>query len=613
MYKTYLNNRIFFLIFLGLVFSDCTKDDPAWTLEKILPKVKTLSVSDISANSATINVQLIHDGGYDIIEKGVCYSLAPNPTIDNSTKVLNSENVQTFLVKIQNISESSTYYVRSFAKNKKGVSYGESLQFTTKGLGKVTTQDATNINHNSATLNGNAISNGQSTISSMGFFIGETQDKIDQKFNITTNVLGPFTRQVTNIKTNTTYYFRAYIETANGSALGEIKSFKTLSSVLPTVTTGTPVALSSISFNCTGNVTMAGSSSVTSRGICYSTSASPTTSSSTKYSGSGIGQFTVTVDFLSPGGITYYIRAFAISDVGTTYGNQVTFTTGSCNPSLSTVPPTSITQNSATSGGTITSNGGFNITSKGVIWSTSQNPTISLSTKTNNGSGSGSFTSQITGLTANTRYYIRSYATNSCGTSYGLQESFTTSNPSSSGTITVGNGTLVESGTVNPITTPFGTYFTDTRHTYLIRASEMQNAGGSSGNISHVSFNVTSASNINVNNFALRIGTTTNNILDENTTYSFDVNTTYQTFNMASFSLGWIEFPLSSSFYWNGSRNIVIEVCFDNIDFNTNSLVQYSTLGYKCNFLAFKDNASGCSLNWEFYSETRPNMRFRFN
>jgi hypothetical protein len=613
MYKTHLNNRFFYLIFLVLVFCDCTKDDPSWTLEKILPKVKTTGVSDITANSASISVELIHDGGYDIIEKGVCFSLTPNPTIDSGNKVVNSENVQIFIAKIQNISESSTYFVRSFAKNKKGVSYGESLQFTTKGLGKVTTLDATNINTNNATLNGNAISNGQSNILSMGFFIGESQDKIDQKFNITTNVLGAFARQVVDLKINSIYYFRAYIETANGTSLGEIKSFKTLSSVLPTVTTENPVPLSSISFNCTGNVTSAGSSPVTSRGICYSTTPSPTTSSSTKYSGSGVGQFTSTIDFLTAGAVTYYIRAFAISNVGTSYGNQVIFTTGNCIPSLSTVTPSSITQTSASSGGSLIANNGFNITSKGVVWSTSQNPTISLSTKTNNGSGSGSFTSQITGLTANTRYYIRSYATNSCGTGYGLQESFTTPNTSSSGTITIGNGTSVESSTVDPSVTPFGTYYSDTRHLYLIRASEIQNAGGSSGNISHVSFNVTSASNITINNFALRIGTTSNSVLDENNSYSFAVNTTYQPFNMASFSLGWIEFPLSSQFYWNGSSNIVIEVCFDNSNYNTNSSVQYSNTGYKSNLLAFRDNTSGCSLNWEFYVENRPNMRLKFN
>ena len=60
------------------------------------------------------------------------------------------------------------------------------------------------------------------------------------------------------------------------------------------------------------------------------------------------------------------------------------------------------------------------------VWSTSTNPTILLTTKTTDGTGSGAFTSTITGLTANTQYYVRSYATNSAGTSYGNEFTFTT-------------------------------------------------------------------------------------------------------------------------------------------------------------------------------------------
>jgi uncharacterized protein (TIGR02145 family) len=82
-----------------------------------------------------------------------------------------------------------------------------------------------------------------------------------------------------------------------------------------------------------------------------------------------------------------------------------------------------LTSTSAQSGGIITSDGGNTITAKGVVWSTSSGPTVALSTKTNDGSGVGTFTSTLTGLTLNTVYYIRSYATNSVGTSYGPEVS----------------------------------------------------------------------------------------------------------------------------------------------------------------------------------------------
>lgn len=92
---------------------------------------------------------------------------------------------------------------------------------------------------------------------------------------------------------------------------------------------------------------------------------------------------------------------------------------------LSTLPIGNTTGTSATSGGNITSDGGTNITQRGVVWSTNPNPTTANSLTTN-GSGIGNYTSTLTGLTANTTYYVRAYATNSAGTAYGNELSFTT-------------------------------------------------------------------------------------------------------------------------------------------------------------------------------------------
>jgi hypothetical protein len=94
-------------------------------------------------------------------------------------------------------------------------------------------------------------------------------------------------------------------------------------------------------------------------------------------------------------------------------------------PTITTASVSSITNSTATSGGTIISDGGATIIAQGVCWNTSRNPTTSNS-KTIDGSGTGSFTSSITGLTFSTKYYIRSYATNNVGTSYGNNDSFTT-------------------------------------------------------------------------------------------------------------------------------------------------------------------------------------------
>jgi len=112
-------------------------------------------------------------------------------------------------------------------------------------------------------------------------------------------------------------------------------------------------------------------------------------------------------------------------------------------PSLAVLTSTSassIGTNSATSGGTISKDGGSYVISRGVVWSTSQSPTIESSSKTFDGSGIGSFTSSITGLASSTTYYIRAFAINSVGTSYGAQTSFTTSEPIS--TVTTATGRI---------------------------------------------------------------------------------------------------------------------------------------------------------------------------
>jgi uncharacterized protein (TIGR02145 family) len=94
-------------------------------------------------------------------------------------------------------------------------------------------------------------------------------------------------------------------------------------------------------------------------------------------------------------------------------------------PIVTTTNVSEITQTTALTGGTVTADGGAEITDIGVCWSTSPNPTIS-STKTSSDKGTGSFTSSITGLTANTKYYVRAYATNSVGTTYGNEVTFNT-------------------------------------------------------------------------------------------------------------------------------------------------------------------------------------------
>lgn len=93
-------------------------------------------------------------------------------------------------------------------------------------------------------------------------------------------------------------------------------------------------------------------------------------------------------------------------------------------PSINTIAISSLSATTAVAGGTIISDGGSSIISKGVCWGTSLNPTINLSTKTNEGIGISNFSSNITGLSTGTTYHVRAFATNSIGTSYGQDIQF---------------------------------------------------------------------------------------------------------------------------------------------------------------------------------------------
>ena len=210
---------------------------------------------------------------------------------------------------------------------------------------------------------------------------------------------------------------------------------KTSDNINPTlkisISTDAVIEITSSTATSGGNISADGGASVIARGIVWATSQNPTIALSTKTSnGTGTGAFTSELTSLAAN-TTYYVRAYASNSAGTAYGNELTFKTSAVVtttvPTLTTTSASSITQSTATSGGNISADGGATVTARGVIWATSQNPTIALSTRTSNGTGTGAFTSALTSLVANTTYYVRAYATNSAGTAYGNEVTFKTS------------------------------------------------------------------------------------------------------------------------------------------------------------------------------------------
>lgn len=122
---------------------------------------------------------------------------------------------------------------------------------------------------------------------------------------------------------------------------------------------------------------------------------------------------------------TYYARAYATGPAGTVYGEELTFTTLPVLATVTTTAATDVEGTTALTGGEVTADGGSAVTARGVVYGTTANPTIAGS-KTTDGDAIGVFESSLTGLSGLTTYYVRAYATNSAGTAYGPEISFTT-------------------------------------------------------------------------------------------------------------------------------------------------------------------------------------------
>ena len=163
-----------------------------------------------------------------------------------------------------------------------------------------------------------------------------------------------------------------------------------------------------------GTISSDGGNTIISKGVCWSITINPTINDSHTNEGSGANNFTSTISNLAPG-TNYYYRAYITNSNGTYYGSTYVLSIPVTLPTVTTTEASFITINSAVSGGNVTSDGGAAITARGVCW----DPATILGNHTVDGSGLGSFTSNLTNLQGNADIWVRAYATNSAGTAYG--------------------------------------------------------------------------------------------------------------------------------------------------------------------------------------------------
>ncbi len=432
----------------------------------ISPVITTQAVNGISTNTATGNGNITTLGIPNPTSHGVCWNTSGIPTTadfvaDNGA----ASATGAYTVSMTGLSVNTTYYVRAFATNTTGTSYGTEVSFITNGIAPtVTTQAVSSITASTATGNANITSLGIPNPSAHGICWNTTGNPTTANFvvnNGAASATGVYTASMIGLSANTTYYVRAFATNIAGTSYGAEVSFTT-AAIAPTVTTQAVSGITSNSATGNGNITSLGVPNPTVHGVCWNTTGNPTTTDFVVDNGatSVIGAFTASMSSLTAN-TTYYVRAFATNIAGTSYGTEVSFTTNGIAPTVTTQAVASITANTATGNGNITSLGIPNPTAHGVCWNTAGTPTTANFVVDNGATLiTGAFTASMTSLSANTTYYVRAFATNIAGTSYGTEVSFTTAAIAPSVTTqtvsditantATGNGNINSLGVPNP-------------------------------------------------------------------------------------------------------------------------------------------------------------------
>jgi hypothetical protein len=382
------------------------------------------SVTSTSAVSGGSNIV----GTGTIASRGICWGTSPNPNISLITKIVATPPTGTanFTITIPGLTPGTSYFVRSYITDSAGTTYyGLQQSFITQNI--ITTA-ASSITATSA-VSGGTFTGVTGNIISAGV-CWDLSSNADPDINDTkaTSIIvgGSFTTNVMGLLPNTQYKIRCFIQTNVGVAYGDVKTFTTLSTT-PTVTTSPTVsAIAATSFTAGGNVTASGGATVNARGIQWSLSPSMFSPTDAPANTSGTGVFTVNITGLTAG-TTYYFRAYA-TNTATSYG-QIYSTATLGGPTVVTIEPYSITNNSAITGCDVTATGGAAITRRGVCYSNVETlPAIDNSIVINdpNYAQTEPFLTTLINLDNATTYYVRAFATNSVSTLYGETKIFRT-------------------------------------------------------------------------------------------------------------------------------------------------------------------------------------------
>ena len=267
-----------FLVALTMILFSCKPE-----VEK--PTVVTKSVSEVTKTSAKVVGHVTADGGAEVTERGVCWNTEGAPEVIDY-RTVDGTGVGTFNSNISDLVPNTQYYVRAYATNEKGTAYGEEVSFTTEEIEEPEQPDDPENPEDPETP--------------------ETPENPAQPED-PENPENPE-------------------QPENPENPEEPEVPEQPEKGAPVVTTAEVTDITVNSATCGGEVTFDGNVTVTARGICWGTSPNPTIEDNKTTNGSGVGSYTTKMTNLELY-TTYYVRAYATNEVGTAYGEEVSFTT----------------------------------------------------------------------------------------------------------------------------------------------------------------------------------------------------------------------------------------------------------------------------------------------
>ena len=294
------------------------------TLQPSVPTISIDSIGDIWDTHAKAFVNLSFDGGATISKMGICWSTQPNVSLQDNKK--EAQTVAS-VFDMTSLQPNTTYYVRAYAENKKGISYSDEKNFITLSLPQVQTNEVKNVQSGSAELSGTLLFDGNDASIIKGFcWSNKSAPTLDDTYVIVSTDETTFTHQLNNLLGETTYYVRAFAKSKISVVYGDEKMFLTSPATLPIIKTNGVNSVTYTSASISISIISTGGSDISECGIVYNTSGNPTISDEKMVASTNIGTHLYTLDNLQTG-TTYYARIYAINSIGIVYGNEISFTT----------------------------------------------------------------------------------------------------------------------------------------------------------------------------------------------------------------------------------------------------------------------------------------------